>query len=168
MAEPACTCAQELLLILDEHWNKHPELQQIPVYCASQLAKKCMAVYQTYINMMNERIRKQCVLAPHPTHLLNARSPARTPYLLRKLSKGLHGGFRPLFLDGCVCGEGFLFLCNAVYCEGRQVAALLFTGMPTTTPSSLSGLRAWTAWKALKILGPPLFLLSLVCQCVGE
>eukprot|EP00906_Rhabdomonas_costata_P036586 RCo051313 len=51
--------AQELLLILDEHWNKHPELQQIPVYYASQLAKKCMSVYQTYINMMNERIRKQ-------------------------------------------------------------------------------------------------------------
>lgn len=51
--------AQELLLILDEYWNQHPELQDVPVYYASSLAKKCMAVYQTYIGAMNERIRRQ-------------------------------------------------------------------------------------------------------------
>ncbi|KAL0483926.1 cleavage and polyadenylation specificity factor subunit CPSF3 [Acrasis kona] len=51
--------AQELLLILDEYWETHPELQKIPIYYASSLAKKCMAVFQTYINMMNDRIRKQ-------------------------------------------------------------------------------------------------------------
>jgi cleavage and polyadenylation specificity factor subunit 3 len=51
--------AQELLLILDEYWEAHPELQRIPIYYASPLAKKCMAVYQTYINAMNERIQKQ-------------------------------------------------------------------------------------------------------------
>jgi cleavage and polyadenylation specificity factor subunit 3 len=51
--------AQELLLILDEYWQAHPELHKIPIYYASSLAKKCMAVYQTYINMMNERIRRQ-------------------------------------------------------------------------------------------------------------
>ncbi|KAG0574399.1 hypothetical protein KC19_VG259800 [Ceratodon purpureus] len=51
--------AQELLLILDEYWGAHPELQHIPIYYASPLAKKCMAVYQTYINAMNERIQKQ-------------------------------------------------------------------------------------------------------------
>jgi cleavage and polyadenylation specificity factor subunit 3 len=51
--------AQELLLILDEYWETHPELQQIPIYYASPLAKKCMAVYQTYINAMNDRIQKQ-------------------------------------------------------------------------------------------------------------
>ncbi|KQK12041.1 hypothetical protein BRADI_1g01200v3 [Brachypodium distachyon] len=51
--------AQELLLILDEYWSNHPELQKIPIYYASPLAKKCMAVYQTYINSMNERIRNQ-------------------------------------------------------------------------------------------------------------
>lgn len=51
--------AQELLLILDEYWNAHPELQSIPIYYASSLAKKCMTVYQTYINMMNDRIRSQ-------------------------------------------------------------------------------------------------------------
>lgn len=51
--------AQELLLILDEYWQAHPELHKIPIYYASPLAKRCMAVYQTYINSMNDRIRKQ-------------------------------------------------------------------------------------------------------------
>ena len=51
--------AQELLLILDEYWAAHPELTDIPIYYASSLAKKCMAVYQTFINSMNERIRRQ-------------------------------------------------------------------------------------------------------------
>uniref|UniRef100_A0A0D6QUQ9 Metallo-beta-lactamase domain-containing protein n=1 Tax=Araucaria cunninghamii TaxID=56994 RepID=A0A0D6QUQ9_ARACU len=51
--------AQELLLILDEYWASHPELHNVPIYYASPLAKRCMAVYQTYINAMNERIRTQ-------------------------------------------------------------------------------------------------------------
>jgi len=50
--------AQELLLILDEYWAAHPELHEIPIYYASSLAKKCMAVYQTFVNAMNERIRR--------------------------------------------------------------------------------------------------------------
>lgn len=50
--------AQELLLILEEHWDKNPHLKGIPIYYASALAKRCMTVYQTYINMMNERIQK--------------------------------------------------------------------------------------------------------------
>ncbi|CAA7029655.1 unnamed protein product [Microthlaspi erraticum] len=51
--------AQELLLILDEYWANHSELHNIPIYYASPLAKKCMAVYQTYILSMNDRIRNQ-------------------------------------------------------------------------------------------------------------
>ncbi|KAG9445437.1 hypothetical protein H6P81_016777 [Aristolochia fimbriata] len=51
--------AQELLLILDEYWSNHPELHNIPIYYASPLAKRCIAVYQTYINAMNDRIRNQ-------------------------------------------------------------------------------------------------------------
>ncbi|XP_071853593.1 cleavage and polyadenylation specificity factor subunit 3-like isoform X3 [Apostichopus japonicus] len=51
--------AQELLLILDEYWANHPELHDIPVYYASALAKKCMSVYQTYINAMNDKIKRQ-------------------------------------------------------------------------------------------------------------
>lgn len=54
---------QELLLILDEHWQAHPDLQDIPIYFASKLAAKALRVYQTYINMMNERIRKQIAIS---------------------------------------------------------------------------------------------------------
>lgn len=49
--------AQELLLILDEVWEKHKELHGIPIYYASPLARRCMEVYQTYIGSMNDRIR---------------------------------------------------------------------------------------------------------------
>ncbi|KAJ1961975.1 endoribonuclease ysh1 [Dispira parvispora] len=51
--------AQELLLILDEYWEAHPELDAVPIYYASSLARKCIAIYQTYIHMMNEHIRRQ-------------------------------------------------------------------------------------------------------------
>ncbi|PSN34000.1 Cleavage and polyadenylation specificity factor 73 [Blattella germanica] len=54
--------AQELLLILDEYWSQHPELHDIPIYYASSLAKKCMAVYQTYVNAMNDKIRRQIAI----------------------------------------------------------------------------------------------------------
>ncbi|KAK6203135.1 beta-lactamase-like protein [Scheffersomyces amazonensis] len=49
--------AQELLLILDEYWSQHEDLQNINIYYASSLAKKCMAVYQTYTSVMNDNIR---------------------------------------------------------------------------------------------------------------
>eukprot|EP01038_Epipyxis_sp_PR26KG_P011446 gene11446-15334_t len=49
--------AQELLLILDEYWKDHPELQNIPIFYASKLATKSLRVYQTFINMMNNHIR---------------------------------------------------------------------------------------------------------------
>ena len=48
--------SQELLLILDDHWKKHPELHGVPIYYASTVAKKCMRIYETYINTMNHHI----------------------------------------------------------------------------------------------------------------
>jgi cleavage and polyadenylation specificity factor subunit 3 len=54
--------AQELLLILDEYWQANPSLHKIPIYYASALAKKCMAVYQTYTYMMNKKIQAQVLL----------------------------------------------------------------------------------------------------------
>lgn len=50
--------AQELLLILDEHWSRYPDLQTIPIYYASNLARKCMIVYQTYVGSMNDNIKR--------------------------------------------------------------------------------------------------------------
>lgn len=51
--------AQELLLILDEHWRSHPELKDIPMYFATSLGKRCMVVYQTYVDMMVDSIQKR-------------------------------------------------------------------------------------------------------------
>lgn len=51
--------AQELLLILEEYWARHPEIQHVPVYYISSLAKKCMAVYQTYIHTMAPAIQTE-------------------------------------------------------------------------------------------------------------
>lgn len=50
--------AQELLLILDEYWARHKEMQGIPIYYASNLARKCMSVYQTYLGSMNDNIKR--------------------------------------------------------------------------------------------------------------
>lgn len=58
--------AQELLLILDDYWKAHPDLHNVPVYYASNLAKKCMAVYQTYIHTMNANIRTRFARRDNP------------------------------------------------------------------------------------------------------
>eukprot|EP00045_Choanoeca_perplexa_P018079 m.277124 g.277124 ORF g.277124 m.277124 type:complete len:703 (-) comp17705_c0_seq4:4876-6984(-) len=63
--------AQELLLILDEYWQQHPELHTVPIYYASALAKRCMAVFQTFTNMMNQRIQQQ----------MKARNPFKFQYI---------------------------------------------------------------------------------------
>ncbi|KAK0442700.1 Metallo-hydrolase/oxidoreductase [Desarmillaria tabescens] len=58
--------AQELLLILDEYWKKHPDLHNVPIYYASGLARKSMAVYQTYIHTMNSNIRSRFAKRDNP------------------------------------------------------------------------------------------------------
>lgn len=54
--------AMMIVSIVDEYWGQHPELHEIPIYYASSLAHKCMAVYQTYINAMNDKIRRQIAI----------------------------------------------------------------------------------------------------------
>ena len=51
--------AQELLLILEEHWESHPELQHAPIYYASSMATRSMKMYQTFVSAMNDRVREQ-------------------------------------------------------------------------------------------------------------
>lgn len=51
--------AQELLLILDEFWEANPDLRKIPIFYASAIAQRCMPVYQTYVNMMNDNVRRR-------------------------------------------------------------------------------------------------------------
>lgn len=49
--------AQELLLILEEYWERHPDLHDVPIYYASKLATKALVIYQTYIAHMNEHMQ---------------------------------------------------------------------------------------------------------------
>ncbi|KAI7279645.1 Metallo-hydrolase/oxidoreductase [Hortaea werneckii] len=51
--------SQELLLILEDYWARHEEYRKFPIYYASSLARKCMVVYQTYIDAMNDNIRSK-------------------------------------------------------------------------------------------------------------
>lgn len=51
--------AQELLIILDEHWKNNANLQRYPIFYASALAERCMGIYQAYVTMMNDRIIEQ-------------------------------------------------------------------------------------------------------------
>lgn len=58
--------AQELLLVLDEYWAAHPELNGIPIYYISNLAAKCMRVYQTFIHGMNDNIKRKFARGVNP------------------------------------------------------------------------------------------------------
>jgi cleavage and polyadenylation specificity factor subunit 3 len=49
--------AQELLLMMEEHWRDHPELQRYPIFYASKMAARALKVYHTYVNMMNAKVR---------------------------------------------------------------------------------------------------------------
>ncbi|KAJ7451170.1 beta-lactamase-like protein, partial [Mycena latifolia] len=58
--------AQELMLILDEYWKNHPDLHSTPIYYASGIARKSMAVYQTYIHTMNSNIKTRFAKRDNP------------------------------------------------------------------------------------------------------
>lgn len=52
--------AQELLLILEEYWEQHQELQSIPIYFASSVAGSCIGQYKTFAaTSCNDRVQKQ-------------------------------------------------------------------------------------------------------------
>lgn len=56
--------SQELLLILEDHWNRSPDLQSVPIFSASGLASQSLKVYQTYIEMMNDAIKQAFQVQP--------------------------------------------------------------------------------------------------------
>lgn len=51
--------AQELMLILEDYWDQHSTLEHVNIYFASSLAKKCLPVFQAYVHMMNDTLRRQ-------------------------------------------------------------------------------------------------------------
>ena len=49
--------AQELMLIIEEHWAQHPELVDVPLWFCSSMAGKYLDVYQRSISFMNDRVK---------------------------------------------------------------------------------------------------------------
>jgi cleavage and polyadenylation specificity factor subunit 3 len=49
--------AQELLLVLEDYWETHRDLQSVPIYFISSMSKSCTRLYTTYGNMMNDRVK---------------------------------------------------------------------------------------------------------------
>ncbi|KAJ3519386.1 hypothetical protein NM688_g9307 [Phlebia brevispora] len=80
--------AQELLLILDEYWKKHPDLHEVPIYYASSLARKCMAVYQTYIHTMNANVRSRFAKRDNPFIFKHISNVPQTRGWERKIAEG--------------------------------------------------------------------------------
>ena len=50
---------QELLLILDEYWEAHPQLKDIKIYYASSMASNSFEIFKTYINMAGDYIKNK-------------------------------------------------------------------------------------------------------------
>ncbi|KAI0674955.1 mRNA 3'-end-processing protein YSH1 [Trametes maxima] len=80
--------AQELLLILDEYWTKHPDLHNVPIYYASSLARKCMAVFQTYIHTMNANVRTRFAKRDNPFVFKHITNVPGTRGWERKIAEG--------------------------------------------------------------------------------
>ena len=93
--------AQELLLILDEYWKQNSHLHRVPIYYASKLASKSLKVYQTFVAMMNQRVRKQS------DALMN---PFRFNHITSMNQIGGSGGGYSDFIGPCVvmASPGFL------------------------------------------------------------
>ncbi|KAK1927405.1 putative cleavage and polyadenylation specificity factor [Papiliotrema laurentii] len=66
MPIPSFGNGQELALLLDEYWNDHPELQNVPIYFASGLFQRGMRVYKTYVHTMNANIRSRFARRDNP------------------------------------------------------------------------------------------------------
>eukprot|EP00397_Hematodinium_sp_SG-2012_P028528 GEMP01030041.1.p1 GENE.GEMP01030041.1~~GEMP01030041.1.p1 ORF type:complete len:710 (+),score=150.49 GEMP01030041.1:44-2131(+) len=60
--------AQEILLILEDYWNRSPELQNIPIYYNSPMANKCARIYETYTNMCSIKVQEETNKARNPWH----------------------------------------------------------------------------------------------------
>mmetsp|Transcript_13037 Transcript_13037/g.25324 ORF Transcript_13037/g.25324 Transcript_13037/m.25324 type:complete len:818 (+) Transcript_13037:134-2587(+) len=60
----ALGAVQELLLILEDHWNKNPDLRGINIYHTSRIANEALKVYKAFINVMNADMRSRQLSDP--------------------------------------------------------------------------------------------------------
>jgi cleavage and polyadenylation specificity factor subunit 3 len=51
--------AQELVLLLEEYWEKNPELQKIPIFYCTPMANKCLRIFETYTALCSEKVQEE-------------------------------------------------------------------------------------------------------------
>jgi cleavage and polyadenylation specificity factor subunit 3 len=126
--------AQEILLILEEYWNRKPEMQNIPIYYASTLMAKCMIIFQTYINMMGDAIKESFKRGINPFNFKNIsilknidnldnNQPSVVMASPGMLQKGLS---RTLFEKWCSCAQNGVVFTG--YCVESTLAREILSG----------------------------------------
>ncbi|KJP86741.1 hypothetical protein AK88_03654 [Plasmodium fragile] len=84
--------AQELLLIMEEHWERNTQLQKIPIFYISSMATKSLCIYETFINLCGDFVR----------HVLNeGKNPFNFKYI--KYAKSLDSILNYLYQDNNPC-----------------------------------------------------------------
>ena len=59
--------AQELLLILNEHWRTHADqLSNIPIYYQGNLANRALSIFNTHRNLMGDKLRMELESGQNP------------------------------------------------------------------------------------------------------
>ncbi|KAH9577264.1 Metallo-beta-lactamase [Trypanosoma melophagium] len=125
--------AQELLLILEEYWDAHKELQHIPIYYASSLAQRCMKLYQTFVSAMNDRVKQQHANHRNPfvfkyiQSLVDTRSFEDTGPCVVLASPGMLQSGISLELFERWCGDRRNGLIIAGYCVDGTIAKDVLT-----------------------------------------
>ncbi|KAL6748418.1 beta-lactamase-like protein [Haematococcus lacustris] len=111
--------SQELLLLLDEYWEAHPELAAVPIYQASGQMRKGMRVYETYVEMMNDDIKAvfqhhNPFAFRHVTHLKSAAHFDDVgPCVLMATPSGLQSGAsRDAFEAWCEDKRNTVIICD--------------------------------------------------------
>lgn len=129
--------AQELLLILERHWEANNKLQHIPILYASTLMAKCLMVFQNYVNMMGTGIKQQMSNSKNPFNFkfvnilkgIDSLNNFKETVVMASpgmLQKGLS---RTIFEKWC-CNEsnGVIF---TGYCVENTLARNILNGMRT-------------------------------------
>ncbi|CAE8739041.1 unnamed protein product, partial [Polarella glacialis] len=58
--------AQELLLILEDYWERNSDLHEIPIYYNSPMATKCLRIFETFTNMCSDAVQEQANRCNNP------------------------------------------------------------------------------------------------------
>ncbi|CAE7193996.1 Cpsf73 [Symbiodinium natans] len=58
--------AQEILLILEDYWERNSDLHEIPIFYNSPMATKCLRIFETYTNMCSVSVQEQANRCNNP------------------------------------------------------------------------------------------------------